>query len=183
MTRTLFFPDTTVVSNFALIDKMDLLREMVNGNGSWCATVASECSVGASKPGLSAMNEAASIFGEPLFPSPSEHVDIQVLQEKMMQPGDVATSHLGEAETIVIITGRQIAAAFVTDDADARRQAKLHGVPVYSTWHILKLAVATRRMTLEEFQVVYHLLVNGGRGHPPCARNVDAVVDWLSSDA
>lgn len=36
-------PDNTVLINFALINRMDLLSRLANGNGRWCATVATEC--------------------------------------------------------------------------------------------------------------------------------------------
>lgn len=82
MARTLFFPDTTVVSNFALIGHMALLKTLVNGNGAWCATVAAECSAGATKPGLGEMASARDIFGDPLYPTAAEHVDIIVMQDQ-----------------------------------------------------------------------------------------------------
>jgi hypothetical protein len=37
------FPDNTVLINFAIITRMDLLSRLANGNGRWCATVAAEC--------------------------------------------------------------------------------------------------------------------------------------------
>jgi predicted nucleic acid-binding protein len=174
----LFFPDTTVVSNFALIGKMSLLKKIVGRNGSWCATVASECAKGAMIPGLERMQEAGAIFGGPLFPDAAEHVDVILLQEQMKQPGDGDTAHLGEAETLTIISRRQLHAAFITDDRAAARQANLHDIPTYTTWHILKLAVATRLMTEAEFFAAYETLVAAGRGHPPCgARDV---ATWLT---
>ena len=59
------FPDNTVLINFAIIDRMDLLERLANGNGRWCATVASECDLSARKPGLSALADARGIFGSP----------------------------------------------------------------------------------------------------------------------
>ncbi|WP_307297340.1 hypothetical protein [Microbacterium natoriense] len=169
------------MSNFALIDQMALLETLVNGNGAWCATVASECSTGATKPGLEKMAIARSIFGEPIYATPAEHVDIIVLQDQMRQPGDRDTAHLGESETIAIIISRQLRAAFVTDDRDAQRQAALRGIPVYSTWHILKLGVATGHLTSEDFLAAYQTLVDADRGHPPCGRGESSVAAWIIS--
>lgn len=160
---------------------MPLLSIIVSGNGAWCATVAGECAAGASLPGLSAMSSAASIFGAPLYPDAAEHVNILVLQDQMRGPGDLNTSHLGEAETITIITSRQLSAAFVTDDRDAARHASSQGIATYSTWHILKLAVATGHLSLTDFHVAYAVLVAAGRGHPPCSRNRASVETWLST--
>lgn len=46
------FPDNTVLINFALINRMDLLNRLANGNGRWCATVAAECAESARHPHL-----------------------------------------------------------------------------------------------------------------------------------
>ncbi|WP_322749828.1 MULTISPECIES: hypothetical protein [unclassified Frankia] len=54
----LLFPDNTVLINFAIINRMDLLERLANGNGHWCATVASECDSSAQRPGLSALANA-----------------------------------------------------------------------------------------------------------------------------
>jgi hypothetical protein len=54
----LFFPDNTVLINFAMINRMDLLERLANGNGAWCATVAAECRKSADFPGLAAMSDA-----------------------------------------------------------------------------------------------------------------------------
>jgi hypothetical protein len=49
------FPDNTALINFALINRMDLLGRLANGNGRWCATVATECEESAKRPGLAAL--------------------------------------------------------------------------------------------------------------------------------
>jgi hypothetical protein len=50
----LMFPDNTVLINFAIINRMDLLERLANGNGRWCATVAIECAESAKRPELAA---------------------------------------------------------------------------------------------------------------------------------
>jgi hypothetical protein len=64
------FPDNTVLINFAIINRMDLLERLANGNGQWCATVSGECAESARYPGLAALSTAETIFGEPLYPTP-----------------------------------------------------------------------------------------------------------------
>lgn len=158
---------------------MPLLEAVVGQNGRWCATVASECARGAVVPGLEGMGEAGAIFGSPLYPDAAEHVNVLLLQEQMMQPGDGATAHLGEAETITLINSRRLHAAFVTDDREAMRQAKLHDIPSYTTWHVLKLAVGTNLLDDADFFVAYDSLVSEMRGHPPCSRSKASVAAWL----
>jgi len=38
-----FLPDNTVLINFAIIRRMDLLAELLRGQGSWCISIAREC--------------------------------------------------------------------------------------------------------------------------------------------
>jgi hypothetical protein len=66
---SLMFPDNTVLINFAIINRMDLLEKLANGNGQWCATVARECAESAGYPGLAALSAVEDIFGEPLEPA------------------------------------------------------------------------------------------------------------------
>jgi hypothetical protein len=95
----LLFPDNTVLVNFALINRMDLLEKLVNGRGRWCATVAFECARSAQEPGLDAMNLADEIFGSPWYPqSGAERQDIEIMRLELASPGDTPYKHLGEAD-------------------------------------------------------------------------------------
>src|SRR5260370_19925078 len=110
----LFFPDNTVLINFAMINRMDLLERLANGNGAWCATVAAECRKSADFPGLAAMSDADRIFGAPLYPDQAEHQDLRPLRDELASPGAPAHAPLGEAETLAIIIRRSLRAFFVT---------------------------------------------------------------------
>lgn len=79
----LMFPDNTVLINFAIINRMDLLERLANGNGRWCATVRTECAESARQPGLAALDGVAEIFGEPLYPDEAEHQDVRVLRDQL----------------------------------------------------------------------------------------------------
>jgi hypothetical protein len=95
----LFLPDNTVLVNFALIHRMDLLGELIKSQGCWCISVARECQNSASvDPKYSDMTQAATIFGTPLLPSQAVLVDTRTLRDSMASPGDPATKHLGEAD-------------------------------------------------------------------------------------
>lgn len=138
---TLVFPDTTTLLNFAYIGRMDLLRRLVNGKGVWCGAVAQESASWAASEGFEAVSESTKIFGEPIFPTLAEHVDIQVLRTTMAGPGDGPRQHLGEAETIVIARSRFPGARFVTDDAGARAAAQTDGLLAVGTGDLLDLAI------------------------------------------
>lgn len=142
LVATFLFPDNTVLINFAMINRMDLLERLANGNGRWCATVAGECARSAGVTGLEALDNARGIFGAPLYPETlAERIDVQTFRRELAQPGDHAWQHLGEAETLAIMTRRAIDGFLVTDDQDARRLARRHQVTVISTWDLLRVAV------------------------------------------
>jgi hypothetical protein len=92
-------PDTTVLINFAILHRMDLLGRLADGDGRWCATVATECAESARVAGLAALDGPSEIFGEPLLPDEAEHQDALVLRDGLVRPGDPPTKHFGEAET------------------------------------------------------------------------------------
>lgn len=170
-----------MLNNFAIIHLVEELGDLIGSRGSWCATVAGECARGATKPGLEDMAMAPAIFGDPLYPIGAEHTDTQVIRERMLKPGDQATDHLGEAETIAIITRRQLRGFFVTDDRDAAREAKAEGIRVVSTWDILRLMTRGRITTVTQFHAHSDTLARAKRGHPPGWPNKTAIEQWLGS--
>lgn len=175
------FPDNTALINFALINRMDLLGRLANGNGRWCATVAAECTESAKRPELAALDGAAEIFGEPLFPDQAEHQDVRVLRDQLASPGDPPTKHLGEAETIAIVVRRQLKCFFVTDEADAARLAFNNGVQAVDTWRLLKVAYRQGWLDADTLWG-YVLTIEGhGRGAPPEVWNRESFDKWLSN--
>jgi predicted nucleic acid-binding protein len=136
---TLLFPDNTVLINFALINRMDLLERLANGHGKWCASVASECHASAGQPGLGALTAADAILGPPLYPDNAELIDAKLLRAELSSPGDHPHQHLGEAETLAIMIRRQVTGFFATDDRDAARLAVKHNVTVATTWLLLRM--------------------------------------------
>lgn len=176
---SLFFPDNTVLNNFAIIHLMDELGLLIGGRGCWCATVAGECAKGAAKPGLEEMAKAPGIFGDALYPAGAEFSDTQIIRERMLKPGDADAAHLGEAETIAIITRRQLTGFFVTDDRDAGREAKAEGIKVVTTWDILRLMVRGGKIAVGDFHAHADTLAKAKRGGPPGWPNKTAVEYWL----
>lgn len=175
------FPDNTVLINFAAINRMDLLERLANGNGQWCATVAIECAESAKRPELAALDSAQQIFGEPLFPDTAEHQAIRVLRDQLASPGDPPTRHLGEAETIAIITRRQLRCFFVTDDRSAALLATQNGVSVVGTWHLLKVAYRKEWIDADTLWGYVLTLEGGSRGAPPGVWNRPSFDKWLSA--
>jgi predicted nucleic acid-binding protein len=177
----LVFPDNTVLINFAIINRMDLLSRLANGNGRWCATVATECAESARRPDLAALDGAREIFGEPLFPDAAELQDVRVLRDELAVPGDRPSKHLGEAETIAIIVRRQLVCIFVTDDRDAARLATRKGVRAVDTWLLLRVAHRQSWLDADTLWGYVQTLQGQGRRPPPEARDRPSFDKWLAS--
>ena len=159
---------------------MKMLAELIGERGRWCATVAQECLNGSHYAGLEEMASAGTIFGDPLYPIGADRINIGLLRERMADPGDGPTKHLGEAETIVIIQSQGFHQSFfVTDDRGAQREAKSAGVQTVTTWQILRLLVRSGRLGLDDFYVDAGTLVVKHRGNPPGWPNKQAVQRWL----
>jgi len=177
----LLFPDNTVLVNFAIISRMDLLERLANGNGAWCATVAQECAASAAQPGLATLGQANSIFGDPWFPRGAEHLETRILRQELASPGDTPKMHLGEAETLAIMLRRQVNGFFVTDDGDARRLAAKHGVMVASTWVLLRMAHKKGWVDEAALWGYVQTLRANKRGSPPGVRDRQSFTKWLES--
>jgi predicted nucleic acid-binding protein len=175
------FPDNTVLINFAIINRMDLLERLANSNGRWCATVATECAASASRPELAALSSAGGIFGEPLYPNAAEHQDIVVLRDQLASPGDRPTQHLGEAETIAIVSKRQLICIFVSDDRGAGRLATQNGITVVSTWHLLKVAHRGGWIDADTLWGYVLTLEGHSRGAPPGVWDRSSFDKWLNA--
>jgi predicted nucleic acid-binding protein len=180
----LLFPDNTALINFALINRMDLLARLSNGNGRWCATVASECAQSATVVGLEALDNAPEIFGEPLYPeSPAERIDIQAFRLELAQPGDQPWQHLGEAETLAIMTRRSFKGFLVTDDQSAARLARRHDVAVVSTWDLLRVAVKHSFVDGATLWGYLQTLRSKGRGGPRGVTTRESFDKWINGTA
>lgn len=172
-----FFPDTTVLINFTLIERVAMLGQMIP-DLSWCEAVHGEWHTRTQSEQV--VKEANAAFGDPLHPEPAERVDTLVIRNQMSKPGDGRTAHIGEAETIAIIDRRHITAVFATDDIEAGRVAKDYGIEVVTTWQLIRVAVKSKHMTEDEAWHDCCVLSVEGRGWPPCKRDRPAFDTWLN---
>lgn len=178
---TLLFPDNTVLINFAIINRMDLLSRLANGHGRWCATVAHECAQSAKVAGLEALAGVGDIFGEPLFPEPAELQDARILRDELAGPGDAGNAHLGEAETLAIIIRRRPVCFFVTDDRDATRLAAKYSVPVVDTWRLLLIAYRASWVDVDTLWGYLQTLRGQRRGTPRGVSDRPSFDKWIST--
>lgn len=147
----LLFPDTTVLINFVLMDRVDLFAELVDGRGAWSYTVAHETDRLSASSGMQALQQFSGILGAPMVPSPTERIDASRLRTRLASPGDDTRQHQGEAETIAIMVSRQVIGAFVTDDLAAAALANSPAIriKVYTTGDLIKLAVRVKKIDLD----------------------------------
>lgn len=119
----------------------------------------------------------------PLVPTRAEIVDARTIAEQMRKPGETdPAKNMGEAETIAVITRRQIEAVFLTDDHGAARRASVEPlIHVASTTKILALAEVADHITHSEARKCLATLQDLGRvlGNPPSIRGYDDHVTKL----
>ena len=176
----LLFPDNTVLINFALLNRVDLLSRIANSNGRWCGTVAQECARSSLEPGLGDLQQMPAIFGEPLRPETgAEHLDVTLLRVDLAQPGDGKHMHLGEAETLAIMLRRNLNGVFVTDDKNASRFASSRGIRTATTWSLLKLATNVKLIDANTAWGYYRTLRLLRRGSPPGVFDRRTFDRWL----
>jgi predicted nucleic acid-binding protein len=176
----LVFPDNTVLVNFAHLNRMDLLAKLVKDKGAWCASVAAECDQSAGLPGLESMADAHEIFGEPLRPeTPSELVMTQAFRTRLARPGDGRLRHLGEAETLAIITSRPLRGIFVTDDRAVPVIASEQGISVVTTFDLLRVAYRTNMVDADTVWSYVQTLRQERRGWPPAVYDRPSFDKWL----
>lgn len=175
-----FFPDNPVLVNFAHINRMDLLARLLNGKGKWCATVAQECDRSSIEPGLDAMKQAHSIFGDPLYPEDAEHLDTYMLRQRITQPDDHPQKSLGEAETLAIMSRRFMTGFFISDDREAMRLAREHHIAVVTTWDLLRLAAKATFVDRDTLWGYVQTLKAQDRGTPSGVRSRPSFDAWVT---
>lgn len=162
MTRY-FFADNTVLINFSLIGRPDILDWFVRNCGAWCETVCQEWSRSANK--LNLENSWEEILSDPLRPDRAERVDASAIAESMRKPGESQLSkNAGEAETLAIILRRKLDAVIMTDDKEATRVACKERIPVASTARILVSAELTGKITRDQVTEYISLLDSRNQG-------------------
>jgi predicted nucleic acid-binding protein len=175
---TFFFADNTVLVSFAHIDRMDLLKNLIKDSGRWSHTVRRECRRSAKEPGLQALSQAENILGAPIRPTGDEVSNTFALRDQMASPGDDRYKHLGEAETMAIMSSRFSDSVFLTDDRRARDLARALGIEVASTWKLLSLICRTGLAT--EMEILDFLKDLRHRG-APVLNGISALRSWVAS--
>ena len=164
---TFLFPDNTVLCNFAAVDRLDLLRAVLNGRGRWTAAVAYEAERSArSLPSLATV-EPEGWLGEPI--EIAEQRDQQrVNQVRRAVFGGTESQplkHLGEAETCYIIKEWSTLAGswWLSDDHEALRYATFQGITTCETIDVVSMAVVNGEIAEQQAFDLMILMSDKGR--------------------
>jgi hypothetical protein len=148
------FPDNTVLCNFAAVNRLDLIKSVLNGRGRWTEAVAYEASRSASK--LPALRELASEgwLDEPIeITRESDILAISRIRRSVFDgTDDEPLKHLGEAQTCYVIKNlaRFAGSWWISDDGDAVRYAKLQGITTRETIDLMSMAVIDGDITARD---------------------------------
>ena len=143
--------DNTVLSNFASVERMDLLYRVV-GRGAVPLQVFQELQQGIKK-GLLPPVDVSRL--QVLEPTPEEEVDYNRLRQKLNR---------GEAACLAIAAHRK--ARVLTDDRDARILAGRMGIPVSGTLGVLVQLVRSGSSTLDEADRLLEAMIRQGYWAP-----------------
>ncbi|MFV2115336.1 hypothetical protein ACFHW0_23775 [Micromonospora sp. LOL_025] len=168
------FPDNTVLCNFAAVDRLDLLKSVLNGRGRWTEAVAYEASRSASV--LSALHRLASEgwLGEAI--EVTDESDIQqinrIRRAVLGGTDDKPLQHLGEAETCYVIEHwPELAGSWwISDDQEALRLARFRGITTRETIDLVSMAVLNGDLlTREGFTLMQAMSQQGRRLRLPAS--------------
>ena len=146
-----WFPDNTVLCNFAVVDRLDLLRAFLTNRGRVVEAVAHELRASAERVPHLAQLDPVEWFGEPIrIEDEAEIRAVEVTRRGVF--GGTAKEplqHLGESQALYVIGNRPEfqSSGWVTDDGEAYRLATRRGILVRRTVDIFESLVANGEVT------------------------------------
>lgn len=167
MTRHCWFPDNTVLCNFAAVDRLSLLEKVLDGRGRWTEAVAAEAERSARHlPKLGQVSDGGWL-GEPVrIEDPVEIALVDRLRRLVFNGASARPlQHLGEAETLVVIRHRRefTGSVWITDDGEAGRYARRKGIATRDTVGLMREAVGSRLVTAQEGHRILVAMTSAGR--------------------
>lgn len=133
------FFDTCTLSNFAIVNRLDLLETRYGYRARWTETVQYEVARGArANPYLQEVLDATWL-GEPIEISGDVQVltEIDRLRRALGGTNAEPMKHLGEAEIIYYVESTERSGVFVTDDRPALDFARRRGIVVLDSADVL----------------------------------------------
>lgn len=148
------FPDNTVLINFAVIDRLDLLSLYLGDRGRIVEAVRYEVERSSSRIPNLAAEDWGDWFGEPIRIVAENDIRAVELMRTARFGGSKSDhlQHLGESQTIHVVSqdpGFQ-GSLILTDDKDAYRFASMRGILVRHTVEILRDLVGFQEITSQQ---------------------------------
>lgn len=157
-----------MLCNFAAIERLDLVREYLRGNGRVVEAINREIELlGSFLPELAKLDRSA-WFGKPVKLKGKAEIDrVDVLRKTAFGgSSEKPLEHLGESQTLHVLSNHDEFrdSEWITDDRSAFRLAKKRGIVTRSSVDVLKYAVALGELTKEEALAVCEEIVDHERG-------------------
>jgi len=162
-----WFPDNTVLCNFASVSRLSLLKEVLRGRGRWVEAIEAEAETSARfYPDLADIARAGWL-GDPIeIIDVAEVAHIERVRRAVFggTPNE-PLKHLGEAQTCFVILRRQEfdGSFWITDDRDAGEYARAQGITTRDTMDLMSEAVADGCCSRDEGFELLHKMVQQGR--------------------
>lgn len=161
------FPDNTVLCNFASIDRLDLLRAVLDGDGRWSEAVAYEASRSVPYiPGLAGLQDA-DWLGDPIEITDEDEIQrVETIRRAVFGGRENnPLRHLGESQTCFLIkeSGRFDGSWWVSDDREAVRYARRQGIVTCETADLMSIAVTKGNLADTDALPLLHAMAANGR--------------------
>ena len=141
-----YFPDNTVLVNFASVQESSLLVAILDGRGRWTDAVADEARKSRRHhPDLGILIDSGALGEELYVDDPADVRAVEHLRRQVFHgPIDKPTKHLGEATTCFLLRKHEeLRESFwVTDDRDAAEYAKRQGIFTWGTSDLMSEGLA-----------------------------------------
>lgn len=152
--NTCWFPDNTVLCNFACVARSDLLKAVLDGRGRWTEAVADEAAMSARVlPDLQSVLTGG-WMGHPIEVNDATEIRKIELTRRQVFGGseDEPRKHLGEAQTCFILLNRAEyrGSLWISDDRDALNYARGRGLVVKQTFDLISEAVSVGMISRSE---------------------------------
>jgi predicted nucleic acid-binding protein len=170
-----WFPDNTVLSNFASVGRLPLLEETLRGRGRWVEAIAAEAARSAHfLPDLASIAQSGWLGAPIEINNRAEIAQIERVRRAVFggSPQE-PLRHLGEAQTCHVILNWPtfVGSYWLTDDRDAQEYARRQGITTRDTMDVVSEAVVEGCCSRDEgFKVLHQMLQEGNYlrvpGHP-----------------
>ncbi|MFF4427072.1 hypothetical protein ACFY04_41105 [Streptomyces sp. NPDC001549] len=147
------FPDNTVLCNFAAVERLGLLREVLDGRGRWTEAVAREARKSARWHSALQDLSLHGWLGEPIrVTDQSDRANILRIRTAVFGgSADRVLEHLGEAETCHVISNwaKFDGSCWISDDRESLYYAREEGIPTAETLDVVRLAAKAGLITAQ----------------------------------